>query len=572
MVKLFCAVVGAAESAFPVDIDGSQSVGDLKKAIKAENEDIKCPARQLQLYLAKKGDAWLTQKQVEESVDDTSDFKLLKVVAAPLQLVGLSEKDVAFELTMEDVETMNTPVHVLVVVPTEALSTAVAKKRKLAEVRELITPSSFAKCKGGGSWVKWLKKLNGQIECHRIDRSDDETPIPLVLLNKTFARFEENCKKVEIGSEDCEFVIKLCHGMSIPYESEAELADKARNLLNEYLLVDYPASTITPATVNGSVSDGSYRFGETLLFNLECKLQKGDGGGDPTMQNVAYYIKNLPNVIHRQFPCFLVDICGPLMSVFGIVNTGDEDAICEPLVMSFPLLFFDNEWLMVSLARVCASLKIALRELTEECHQLVTSRRNLSSANDLDRLRFPYQDFVEFNGAIVSLRYVEVIQRFVFVAKLQDGSEVIVKFTKRYGQEVHQYCSDAGFAPALLCCETLPSGWTFVVMERLSLISLERAETDQTMVRDQLCEIESGLAAAAFVHGDLRDSNVMWDPVKNRVVLVDFDWSGKDGADTYPPFMNAEIAWPPGAETGKPLRCAHDAYWLDSMKRRLQFK
>jgi hypothetical protein len=38
-------------------------------------------------------------------------------VATPLQLVGLSEKDVAFELTMEDVETINTPIHVLVEVP-----------------------------------------------------------------------------------------------------------------------------------------------------------------------------------------------------------------------------------------------------------------------------------------------------------------------------------------------------------------------------------------------------------------------------------------------------------------------
>jgi hypothetical protein len=33
MVKLFCALVGAAGSAFPVDIDGSQSVGDLKDKI-----------------------------------------------------------------------------------------------------------------------------------------------------------------------------------------------------------------------------------------------------------------------------------------------------------------------------------------------------------------------------------------------------------------------------------------------------------------------------------------------------------------------------------------------------------
>jgi hypothetical protein len=91
------------------------------------------------------------------------------------------------------------------------------------------------------------------------------------------------------------------------------------------------------------------------------------GGGDPTLQNVAYYIKSLPDDIDRQLPCFLVDICGPLMSLFVIVNTGDENAICKPLVISFLLVFFDNEWLMVSLTRVCASLKPALRELTEEC-------------------------------------------------------------------------------------------------------------------------------------------------------------------------------------------------------------
>ncbi|GLD98983.1 hypothetical protein PINS_up007701 [Pythium insidiosum] len=449
----------------------------------------------------------------------------------------------------------------------------VNKKRKLTEMRELITPSSFAKCKGAGSWVKWLKKLDGQIECHRLDRSDDTTPIPLVLLNKTFARFEENCREIEFGNEDCEFVMKLCHGMSIPYESEAELAEKARNLLTEYLLVDYPASTITPATVNGSVSDGSYRFGDTLLLNLVCKLQKGDGGGDPTMENIAFYIKTLPDVIDRQFPCFLVDICGPLMSVFGMVNTGDEDAICEPLVMSFPLLFFDNEWLMVSLTRVCASLKTALQELTNECHQFATciSRRKIVNTTDLDRLGFPYKDSFELNGATASLQYVNVVQRFVFVAKLQDGNEVIVKFAKRYGKQVHQYCADAGFAPALLCCESLPSGWTFVVMERLPLISLARAKADQTMVRDQLRDIRSTLAAASFVHGDLRECNVMWDPVAIRVVLVDFDWAGKDGAATYPPFMNGEIAWPPGAESGKPLRPSHDAYWLDSICRRLRF-
>ncbi|KAG2782154.1 hypothetical protein PC116_g34436, partial [Phytophthora cactorum] len=61
MVKLFCAIVGDAGSAFPVDIDAGQSVGDLKDAIKAKKPNkITCDADELQLFLAKKADgAWL---------------------------------------------------------------------------------------------------------------------------------------------------------------------------------------------------------------------------------------------------------------------------------------------------------------------------------------------------------------------------------------------------------------------------------------------------------------------------------------------------------------------------------
>ncbi|KAL7688872.1 putative protein kinase-like domain superfamily [Plasmopara halstedii] len=407
-------------------------------------------------------------------------------------------------------------IHVLVFVPDQLSVSAVAtvsiKKRKLTDISDLITPSSFA-------------------NCHRIERSDDETPIPVVLLNTWFARFEENCKVIKFSQNDCEFVSKLCYGLSTPYDNEATFAEKARQLLTAYLLGDNPVSTITPATVSGSVSDGSYR----------------DGGGDPTMQNVAYYIKNLPLVINRQFPCFLVDICGPFMSVFGIVNTSDEDAICEPLVMSSPLLFFDNEWLMVSLARMCASLKAAIQELTNLCYEFSASRQNRAlglRSTDLNRLRFPYKDSVERDGVDISFQYLVVVQRYVFKAR-HAMNNVIIKFAKRYGREVHDYCSNAGFAPELLFCEYLPN------------------------VRDQLLKIENLLKDGSFVHDDLREQNVMWDTSKNRFVLIDFDWSGRDGVDTYPPFMNDEIAWPAGAACGEPLRVAHDAYWIASIAARL---
>ncbi|KAL3669398.1 hypothetical protein V7S43_005794 [Phytophthora oleae] len=445
------------------------------------------------------------------------------------------------------------------------------REKKLAEISDSITPSLFANCKGGGNWVKRLKKLDGQIECHRVERSDDKTPIPIVLLNETFARFQENCQQIEFSQEDCEFVTELCGGLSTPYNSKTEFAEKVRDLLAEYLFVDNPSATITPAYVDGSWPDGSYRFGETLLLNLECKLQKGDGGGDPTMQNVAHYIKSLPGVIDRQFPCFLVDICGPLMSVFGMVNTSDEDVICEPLVVSFPLLYFDNKSMMVSLVRICASLKTAVQELTDECYKLSSScqdRETCVSATALDRLRFPYKDSVVVNGARTSFKYDQVVQRFVFKARRAESNVACtIKFSKRYGKEVHEFCSTAGFAPELLFYESLPNGWIFVVMEKLSLLPLRQANA--ATARNQLFRIITALRAASFVHGDLRESNVMWDSVKNRVVLIDFDWSGKDGVDTYPPFMNAEIAWPSGAECGKPLRVAHDEYWIESIAARL---
>lgn len=572
-----CAIVGEVGSVFGVKIDDGEQVWKAKEVIADKLKYTGRPDK-LQLFLAKTaGGAWLEGVGAAGVILDNAGAPVSRDENGAPQ--GFKKMDPLLWINNgnhfgKNFRPAEGNVHVLVVVPDQQLVSATAaisvKKRKLAEISDLITPSSFAKCKGSGSWVKWLKKLNGQIECHRVERSDDETPIPVVLLNETFARFEENCKVIKFSQNDCEFVSKLCHGLSTPYNSEATFAEKARQLLTAYLLGDDPVSTITPAIVNGSVSDGSYRFGETLLLNLECKLQKGDGGGDPTMQNVAYYIKNLPFVIDRQFPCLLVDICGPFMSVFGIVNTSDEDAICEPLVMSFPLLFFDNEWLMVSLARMCASLKAAVQELTNSCYELSASRHHDAFGlhlTTLDRLRFPYKDSVERNGTDISFQYLEVVQRFVFRAN-HAGVNVIIKFAKRYGAEVHDYCWGAGFAPKLLFCELLPNGWVFVVMEQLPLCPLRQA--NGMIVRDQLLKIENALQDGSFVHGDLREHNVMWDTSKNRVVLIDFDWSGRDGVDTYPPFMNAEIAWPPGAVCGEPLQVAHDAYWIASIAARLK--
>ncbi|KAE8954163.1 hypothetical protein PR003_g33593, partial [Phytophthora rubi] len=94
MVKLFCAIVGVAGNAFPVDIDADQTVGDLKKAVKKENKNklYNVDAGDLELYLAKKGSAWLTVADVMKGVSDTTGLKPFDNAGAPLHLVGLSKK------------------------------------------------------------------------------------------------------------------------------------------------------------------------------------------------------------------------------------------------------------------------------------------------------------------------------------------------------------------------------------------------------------------------------------------------------------------------------------------------
>ncbi|CAH0476301.1 unnamed protein product [Peronospora belbahrii] len=85
MVKLFCAIVGVEGSVFSVDIDASQSVADLKDAIRAKkpNDFKDVPAHLLQLFLAKNdAGVWLSSRsqdrdEAEEEGQKTALVELL---------------------------------------------------------------------------------------------------------------------------------------------------------------------------------------------------------------------------------------------------------------------------------------------------------------------------------------------------------------------------------------------------------------------------------------------------------------------------------------------------------------
>ncbi|KAH9132509.1 hypothetical protein LEN26_007387, partial [Aphanomyces euteiches] len=187
----------------------------------------------------------------------------------------------------------------------DAISAPETKKRKSNEIetplkfdkiKSLLPPlSSFEMSRGKKGWICIIKMLNGQIECRRFTNANNP-PIPIALLHIVFAKFQHNRTNIPFGSAHCDFVEEFCAAMSEEYKNEDEMAEKDRVLLGKYLLSNCAGGglSIISTRRNKCISDGLF-WNDALVLNLEVKLQRGEGHCDPSMQNVAYYIKIFPD-------------------------------------------------------------------------------------------------------------------------------------------------------------------------------------------------------------------------------------------------------------------------------------
>ncbi|KAE9071391.1 hypothetical protein PF010_g25888 [Phytophthora fragariae] len=148
MAKLFCAIVGVAGSAFPVDIDTGQTVGDLKKAIKEEKtnklKDIDADA--LQLFLAKTADGkWLPSNDPDVVAMRSG------AVSEKVQNLLNGQIDPAEEIADVFVPApQKKEIHVLVVVPEGAVGSASETSKMdqvVQEVHEMYAQTVLTKRK-----------------------------------------------------------------------------------------------------------------------------------------------------------------------------------------------------------------------------------------------------------------------------------------------------------------------------------------------------------------------------------------------------------------------------------------
>lgn len=139
--------------------------------------------------------------------------------------------------------------------------------------------------------------------------------------------------------------------------------------------------------------------------------------------------------------------------------------------------------------------------------------------------------------------------RAIATDKTGRTTRVVVKFTSSYGKEAHQHMVQHRAAPQLLYCakEATVGGLVVVVMEYVD--GLTYAENRDKVSEEAITALKTklhNLHEKSLVFGDLRPPNVIIS--EGRLVLIDFDWSGKEGEVHYPLSLNESAGWHAGVE------------------------
>ena len=155
----------------------------------------------------------------------------------------------------------------------------------------------------------------------------------------------------------------------------------------------------------------------------------------------------------------------------------------------------------------------------------------------------------------------------IFSASLKNGDAVFVKFATRYNASAHELLADAGLAPRLRYFSELKPGEThfMVVMDRIAGHDMLGEQFQkQDLIRVQ--NAKNLLHENDFVFGDLRPNNMVKPMDETGVVLVDFDWCGKDGVDKYPLFINKlACEWHRDVRGGAIMRKDHDDHLFERL-------
>ncbi|KAF1324654.1 Crinkler, partial [Globisporangium splendens] len=484
-MKLFCVFVGMNSSAFSVDIDESDTVGDLKDAIKTE-EGFDFPAHKLRLYLAKRGNSWLPSR------DD--DVVALKKGEIPNGIASLLTEEMEEEATIGDLRA-----------EADLPEPSTRQTHVLVDIRDLRDEMASAgipvRVLENSSTAAWLSAF-----------LLTEIPPQAIPLVGELANFIQGELLVKIGVHQL-FLQDWSDGLAL---EDRQLLSKMFKLENSApcmnLIYKVLLRVVHPVDPSGATEDSFHSFWDNLICNVLNVVLSGIGASERRLTGC-----NSPDYL------FVVDsFC---------VFRGEEEApgarigtprreLCEKLIWTYgdvPYLFgYAAVGFKVDLyatARKSVSSQVDAIELGSfDLKNLGGRFRLLLAILNISRLlrsitslcpesgRDEYKSLVRSNGVQVHLEPIRVVKIFPDVATFQN--------TKWHLERLYSVLKGYRVPNVDRLIKTVVSTRRMVFIPRGTDTKPSSVEDLFHAIRDVLSALVK-LHEASWMHRDIQWSNVV---------------------------------------------------------------
>ncbi|TFK18037.1 hypothetical protein FA15DRAFT_731608 [Coprinopsis marcescibilis] len=380
--------------------------------------------------------------------------------------------------------------------------------------------------------------------------SPDVDVAPIALLYHGFGHFEDiiTCREA-INIEQCRSSVDaFAEAMSCFYPTENDRRDAALPHLNGIFSAHVGATipSVHPAFIGTAGSDGHSvgRHGQPLNV-IEIKNEQAGIQALPQIEAAAY-VGRLHNsmmpaarVLLEQWrmPCLGITIIGHEVRFYAIILLGHQYRVVSLTPALSCLRSASSGWerevLYAAFAAACALQVFMLGDIEHHLHTppppIPRKTYSLPAVSKLKKHGVP-GEYIEFQ--IAGYHPSRQDYRQLYFAHTSENPDskalILVKFSRTYCIDLHAFRFSKGHAPRILGFEYLPGGWYGIAMEYLQdVVALENAQFER-----QLMELIEEFHGEGFVHGDLRNVNILC--ADEQFWLIDFDWGGKDGEVVYP--------------------------------------
>ncbi|PCH39285.1 hypothetical protein WOLCODRAFT_141169 [Wolfiporia cocos MD-104 SS10] len=433
--------------------------------------------------------------------------------------------------------------------------------------------------------------------------------LPMSTLHTVFGTFQQEVDATlpsnEHANEALRVAALLCASMGESFRDEDARGQMFLRKIGNFFGV---GSWTTKFPIE-PLADSSGSPGGILFLQFEEKIpgiiredkwEPGSGGSDAYLQCARDYellVKYLnegagkfamkETFLRHGAPTLLMSVIGPILIVAGGFYDGKSVTV-EPLTRPCLMMEDDTGKRQQELAQVLYASFNAVRAFRGLLETPLSTTYAFGTPRvypSFCRLDTGRETLLQFEGRLIP---VDTSHHLLFSGKCRDPStltwdKVAIKLVMNYGSEVHRFLAGHNLAPILYGSVAAVGAPTAYVMsllgkEWITLFDYRSrlpsdASTFTNAITAGLNKVLEVLESKDYVHGDLRDNNIMiLVDAERRPVLgagqaqlrvIDFDWAGNAGEVQYPAQRNDSIEGWPGRAGGL-IEAGHDRQLVKS--------